>query len=161
MALQLAQLNVARLVAPLDDPQIADFVGALDRINALAEASPGFVWRLQGDGGNATDIRVAGDPLTIVNLSVWESIDALFDFTYRTGHSKVLARRRDWFEPAAAAHLVLWWVPSGHRPDLAEALDRLERLRGDGPTALAFTFKRRFMPATARQAGPGGAEQRA
>jgi hypothetical protein len=112
---QLAQLNVGRLRAPLDDPSIADFVAALDRVNALAEASPGFVWRLQGAGGNATDIRVEEDPLLIVNMSVWDSLEALFDFTYRTGHNRILARRRDWFAERTEAHLVLWWVPEGHR----------------------------------------------
>lgn len=148
----LAQLNVARLLAPLDDPSIADFVGALDRINALAEASPGFVWRLQSDSGNATDIRVDRDPLLIVNLSTWESLEVLFEFTYRTGHSKILARRRDWFERMDDAHLVLWWVPAGHRPSLAEAMARLDRLRREGPTSQAFTFKHRFPPVLERPA---------
>jgi Domain of unknown function (DUF3291) len=142
----LAQFNIARLVAPLDDPRLADFVGALDRVNALAEASPGFVWRLQSDSGNATDIRVEQDPLLIVNLTVWETVEALFDFTYRTGHNKVMVRRREWFERMEAAHLVLWWTPAGHHPSLAEAMMRLERLRRDGPTAAAFTFKQRFAP---------------
>ncbi|MGD9742169.1 MAG: DUF3291 domain-containing protein [Dongiaceae bacterium] len=140
----LAQLNVGRLKAPLDDPQIADFVTALDPINALAEASPGFVWRLQGEGGSATDIRVAGDPLMIVNLTVWESVETLFDFTYCTGHSGILARRRDWFEALGRPHMVLWWLPAGSLPTLGEAMDRLERLLRDGPTEEAFTFKRRF-----------------
>lgn len=151
-AVHLAQLNVARLLAPLDDPSIADFVDALDRINALAEASPGFVWRLQSDSGNATDIRVDQDPLLIVNLSTWESLDSLFRFTYRTGHSKILARRCDWFERMDDAHLVLWWVPAGHRPSLAEAMARLDRLRREGPTSQAFTFKQRFPPVLERPA---------
>ncbi len=145
-AAHLAQLNVARVLAPLDDPSIADFVDALDRINALAETSPGFIWRLQSDSGNATDIRVEQDPLLIVNLTVWVSVEALFDFTYRTGHNRILARRRDWFERMEAAHLVLWWVPAGHRPNLDEAMARLARLRRDGPTPAAFTFKRHFPP---------------
>ncbi len=142
----LAQLNVARLLAPLNDPSISDFVGALDRINALAEASPGFVWRLQSDSGNATDIRVEQDPLLIVNLTVWESVEALSDFTYRTGHNRILARRRDWFERMGAAHLALWWVAAGYRPSLDEAMARLARLRRDGPSPAAFTFKQRFPP---------------
>lgn len=150
-AAHLAQLNVARLLAPLDDPSIADFVGALDRINALAEASPGFVWRMQSDSGNATDIRVDQDPLLIVNLSTWVSLEALFEFTYRTGHSKILARRRDWFERMDDAHLVLWWVPAGHRPSLAEAMAHLGRLRREGPTPHAFTFKQRFPPVLEQQ----------
>lgn len=140
----LTQLNVGRLKAPLDDPQIADFVAALDRVNALGEASPGFVWRLQGEGGSATDIRVANDPLLIVNLTVWESIETLFDFTYRTDHSQVLARRRDWFEKLGTPHMALWWIPVGILPTLAEAMDRLALLHRDGPTERAFTFKQRF-----------------
>lgn len=149
---QLAQLNVGRLLAPIDDPRTADFVAALDRINALAEASPGFVWRLQSDSGNATDIRVENDPMLIVNLSVWDSIETLFEFTYRTAHSSILSRRRDWFEKMEAAHLVLWWIPAGHLPGLAEALDRLERLRREGPTPEAFTFKRRSPPPVTAEA---------
>src|SRR5207244_11303476 len=116
----LAQLNVARAVAPLDSPTLAEFVAALDRINALAEASPGFVWRLIGDGGDATSVRVGDDPNLIVNLSVWQSAEALFEYTYRSGHVEVIRRRREWFEAAAAPYLVLWWIPAGHVPTIAE-----------------------------------------
>jgi len=143
-AWHLAQLNIARAIAPLDAPPLADFVAALDRVNALAEASDGFVWRLIGDGGDATSVRVDGDPDVIVNLTVWQSVEALFDFTYKSGHIEIMRRRREWFEAAAAPYLVLWWVPAGHVPTLDEALARLAHLRGHGPTAHAFTFKRRF-----------------
>src|SRR5258706_590158 len=127
MTHQLAQLNVARAVAPLDSPQLADFVAQLPTINALAEASPGFVWRLVGeDGQDATSLRPLGED-TIVNLSVWESVEALSAYVYRSRHLDVLRRRREWFVPAGGqAYLVLWWVPAGHRPDLTEAIARLE-----------------------------------
>ncbi len=140
----LAQLNIARALAPLDDPTLADFVAALDRINALAEASPGFVWRLQDESGNATEIRAFDDPQVIVNLSVWESVEALFDYVYKSGHAGVMARRRDWFEKSGGSHVVLWWVPAGHRPGVFEARERLARLEKEGPGPEAFTFGRRF-----------------
>jgi hypothetical protein len=139
----LAQLNLAQGLAPLDDPLLADFMAALDRVNALAEAGPGFVWRLQTDDGNATGIRACVDPRMIVNMSVWETVEALFDFTCRTAHAKVMGRRREWFEKLEVPHLVLWWVPVGHRPSLAEAMARLAQLDRDGPTPSAFTFKTR------------------
>ena len=139
----LAQLNVARAVAPLDSPTLAEFMGALDRINALAEVSPGFVWRLQAEGGNATAVRTSDDPQFIVNLSVWSSVEALFDFVYRTAHTQVMVRRREWFDPPAEAHMVLWWIPAGHVPTVEEALERLAHLRTQGPSPHAFTFKSR------------------
>src|SRR6187431_1239990 len=134
---QIAQLNVGRAVAPLDDPQLADFMAWLAGINALAERSPGFVWRLQGDNGNNTGLKVSEDPQFIVNLSVWESLDDLHAFTYRSDHKGVFARRYDWFERAAGPNMVVWWVPAGTRPDVAAALDRLRRLEERGPTAEA------------------------
>ena len=137
----LAQINVARALEPLDSPRLADFMASLDRINALADATPGFVWRLQSESGNATDIQAGDDPLLIVNLSVWETREALFDFVYKSGHAPVMARRRAWFEKPARASLALWWVPAGHRPSLEEALARLERLDAQGPGPEAFTFK--------------------
>jgi hypothetical protein len=142
----LAQLNIGRMVAPTDAPQVAEFMAALDPINALAEASPGFVWRLQTDAGNATDIHAFADPLLLLNLSVWESIEHLRTFTYTTAHTDVLRRRREWFERLAEAHLVLWWIPAGHVPTPQEAIERLERLRRDGPTPAAFTFRAPFEP---------------
>ena len=151
----LAQLNVARALAPLEDPLLADFMAALDDVNALAEGSPGFVWRLKAEDGNATSIRVNDDPRLIVNMSVWESVEALFDFAYRSDHTRIMTRRREWFEKPTGAYMVLWWVPSGHRPDLDEALLRLQRLDREGPTAQAFTFKARF-PAPPLQGAAAG-----
>ena len=142
----VAQLNVGRAVAPLDSSELAEFVAALDRINALAERSPGFVWRLQSDSGNATDIRVSDDPNFLVNMSVWSSLESLFDFVYRSAHTQVLVRRREWFERPTEAYQVLWWIPAGHIPTVQEALARLEELRRNGPTPRAFTFSRKFPP---------------
>jgi len=145
-AWHLAQLNIGRLRAPIDSPLVADFVNAIAAVNESAERSPGFVWRLQSDSGNATDIQLFDDPQMIVNLTVWESIEALHVFTYsRTGmHAPVLARRREWFEHTDQAYLVLWWVPAGHIPSTQEALARLEHLRAEGPSPHAFTFKQSF-----------------
>lgn len=142
----LAQLNVGRLVAPLDSGELADFVAQLDPINALADASPGFVWRLQTDDGNATSIRPTDDDLFLINMSVWSSLETLRAFVYTTAHVQVLRGRRAWFEQLATSHLVLWWVPVGHVPTVDEALDRLDRLRRDGPTRAAFTFRTPFEP---------------
>lgn len=122
------------------------FYSQLDEINALAAASAGFVWRLKSDSGNATDIQATDDPLLLVNMSVWESIDALFRFAYRSDHRRVFADRRQWFEKPDGPYQVLWWVAAGHEPSVEEALERLERLRADGPTADAFTFQERFDP---------------
>lgn len=141
----LAQLNIARLLAPLDDPRLADFVANLDRINALAESAPGFLWRLQDDSGSATAFRPFGEDV-IVNMSVWTGRQALFDYVYASDHALFLKRRKEWFAMPEEAHLVLWWVPAGHRPDLAEADARLAQLRQRGPTPDAFTFKRFFGP---------------
>ncbi len=154
---ELAQLNIGRLVAPVDAPAIAGFVALLEPINALAEASPGFRWRLVGDGGNATDVRVFDDDLVIVNLTVWASLEDLRAFAYDSRHVEVLRRRREWFERPAEAHLVLWWVPTGHRPSTTEAVERLELLRRLGPTPDAFTFRAPFDPPRPdrRAAGPG------
>ncbi len=140
----LAQLNVGRLLAPVDSPGIAGFVVQLEPINALADGHPGFVWRLQTDAGDATSIRPTEDDLFLINMSVWTSLEALRAFTYTTAHVQVLRDRRSWFERLASAHLVLWWVPAGHIPTVDEALDRLERLRRDGPTPAAFTFRSPF-----------------
>jgi hypothetical protein len=146
MRYQIAQLNVGRAVADLDSPRLADFMNWLDEINALAEASPGFVWRLQGDSGNNTDLKVSDDSMFIVNLSVWESIDDLHAFTYRSDHKAVFARRYEWFERAEGPNVVMWWQPAGSLPDIHDALGRLRRLAELGPTPEAFTFKQRFPP---------------
>jgi heme-degrading monooxygenase HmoA len=149
----LAQLNVGRLLAPVESPAGEGFRAQLEPVNALADTHPGFVWRLQTETGNATDIRPTDDDLFLINMSVWESIEALRAFTYTTAHVHVLKERRSWFEQHASAHLVLWWVPAGHIPTIEEAMDRLERLRRDGPTAAAFTFRTPFTPEADR---PGG-----
>jgi uncharacterized protein DUF3291 len=141
---EIAQLNVARAVAPLDSPALAPFMQLLDEINLLAERSPGFRWRLQGESGNATDLRVGDDPLVIVNLTAWATVDDLFAFTYRSDHRGVFARRFEWFERWAGPSTVLWWQPAGVAPDLEDAFRRLRLLAEWGPNPNAFTFKRRF-----------------
>jgi hypothetical protein len=138
----LAQINVARPLEPLDTPRLAEFVAKLDEINALADISPGFVWRLAGATGNATDIQ-APDPTTIVNMSVWTSPETLFEFVYKTAHTKVMVRRREWFDKIAV-YQVLWWIPAGHVPTVDEGLAKLALLEQQGPTPAGFTFKQRF-----------------
>ena len=147
-AFHLAQLNVGRAVAPFESPVMQDFMDRLDEINHLGDASPGFVWRLQGEGGTSTEIRVSDDPLYIVNLTLWESIDALYAFTYRSEHKTVFKRRFDWFERRAGPNVCLWWQPAGTVPTVVDAERRLQHLDDHGPTAEAFTFKQRFPPPT-------------
>ncbi len=150
----LAEINIGRLRAPVDDPMIADFVANLDRINALADASPGFVWRLTGDGNNATDIQPdPSDPLMALNMSVWESPQALGAFVYRSDHQPVMRRRVEWFEKLEL-YMALWWVPAGHRPTVAEGWGKIQTLRRLGPTPEAFTFKTIFPPPGADIAPP-------
>lgn len=141
---ELAQVNIARARGRMDSPLMADFVAALDRINALAERSPGFLWRLQDDSGNATSLRPLGDD-TLINMSVWKDVESLHAFVYRSDHVEVMRRRREWFEKMDL-FMVLWWVPPGHRPTMAEAIERLEILRERGPTPEAFTFRVSFPP---------------
>ena len=140
----LAQVNIGRLVAPEGDPRVQPFFDALDRVNALAEESPGFVWRLTGEGNNATDLRPTPDPLLAVNMSVWTDADALFAFVYRSAHTPVMARRRDYFERFDGAFQAMWWIPAGEIPTVADAFARLWMLDRYGPTPYAFTFKTRF-----------------
>jgi hypothetical protein len=141
----VAQLNVALPREPLESELLSEFVAALGPVNATADGSPGFVWRLQGDGGDATSIRVLDDERLIVNMSVWETIEDLTAFVYRSGHVAVMRRRREWFE-RIAFHMVLWWVPEGHLPAVAEGMERLAHLRAHGPSPQAFTFRARFAP---------------
>jgi len=141
---QLAQINIGRTVAPLDDPSMSDFMAALDPVNRAADDSPGFVWRLQDGSGHATYIRVFDDPRMIINLSIWESIEALRNFTYRSDHTTVLARRKQCFEALDRPHVALWWTPAGSRPTAAEGLARLDHLMRNGPDAFAFTFAKTF-----------------
>lgn len=141
----LAQVNIGRLREPLDSPALAGFMAALGPVNALADAAPGFVWRLQTEEGNATAIRAfPGDDLMILNMSVWESIEALGEFVYRSAHTPFLRRRGEWFERLGEVYLVLWWIPAGTLPAIDEALRRLDVLRRFGPTPEAFTFRRPF-----------------
>lgn len=151
----LAQLNVGLARGATDSPVMADFIAGIGPVNGLADAEPGFVWRLQDGGGpGATALRPRG-PDFMVNMSVWESLEALRDFVYRNGpHLDFMRRRREWFHRIAQEHLVLWWVPAGHIPDLNEGLSRLDLLRGNGPSPLAFTFREPFSaPAQAAAIG--------
>ena len=139
----LAQINVGTLLQPIDHPQIKDFKDNLDRINALAEAQAGFVWRLVGDGNDATDLRPFEDPDLLVNMSVWSGLDALAAFVYRSDHRDIMRRRREWFAPAET-FMALWWVPAGHVPTTAEGWAALKTLEQRGPTPAAFTFRQPF-----------------
>ncbi len=157
--MHLAELNVGRLRAPTDSPVVAEFMDALDEINALADVAPGFVWRLvDEDANDATSIQLdTADPLFIVNLSTWRSVADLRAYVYGSLHKAYLARRREWFEAMGEAVLVLWWVADGHRPTPEEALERLQHLKDHGPTAHAFTFR---APFPAPDAAPASAELR-
>ncbi len=155
----LAQVNVGRLLAPMDSPLIADFAAAIDPVNALADAAPGFVWRLQTEDGNATAVRgfeqdAEGAPGgIIINMSVWESVEALTAFVYSDEHRAVLRRRREWFSRMTDAYVALWWIPCGHIPTVGEAEDRVRHLRAHGPTPHTFTLKKYFPPPGSAEAG--------
>jgi hypothetical protein len=149
----LAQVNIGRVRAPLDDPIMEGFRTQLDPINALADRSPGFVWRLQTDAGNAMDIRPFDDERMAINMSVWASLEALQQFVYKSAHVGTLRDRQQWFEPIDGPILALWWVPAGHIPTLDEAKARLDHLKAFGPTAHAFTFRKPF-PAPDAQSDP-------
>lgn len=151
---ELAEVNIARLRVPLDDPALADFVAALEPVNADADAASGFRWRLQTEDGDAMAIRafewdVAGSSGVIVNMSVWESVDTLAAFAYSGRHREVLRGRRRWFEAMTEAYLALWWVPAGVRPTTEDAEERVRHLRRHGPTPRAFTLRDHFPPAGA------------
>lgn len=140
----LAQINIARFRLPPDDPANADFMNALDAVNAAAEAQDGFIWRLTGAGDNAVDIDAFDDPHVIINMSVWRDMDALAAFVYRLGaHRDVMRRRAEWFEPLAVS-MALWWTPIGHQPTVEEGKARLAQLAQNGPSPGAFTFKTPF-----------------
>lgn len=148
MSWELAQLNIATMLAPLDSPILADFVAALDRINALADESPGFVWRLKSDTDDAVIAEELFGAEVIVNMSVWRSVDELHSYIYGGGHAQIMSRRKEWFSRMKDTYTVLWWVPEGHRPSPAEAKLKLELLGSKGASEEAFTFKNRFpMPA--------------
>jgi len=142
----IAQYNIARMRAPLDDPLMRGFVARLDELNHLGDRTPGFVWRFQTEDGHSTSVRPYEDEMIIINMSVWDSIDALHAFAYRSDHGPVYAARKRWFEPMEPPALVLWWVPAGYEPDAAEGKARLELLRRRGPSPSAFTMKERFDP---------------
>lgn len=142
----LAQINIGRIKAPFDDPSMSGFVSRLDEINALADRSPGFVWRLQTEAGNATELRPFGDDRIAINMSVWESLEHLRSYVYGSAHAEVLRQRRDWFEKFDRVFLALWWIPAGHIPSIDEAKARLSSLEQNGPTPFAFTFKTTFPP---------------
>ena len=148
----LAQVNIGRLVAPLESPRLADFVAGLDPVNAVADGAPGFVWRLQTEDGNATALRAfeadaeGSDGGILINMSVWESVEALAAFVCGDEHLAVLRRRREWFERMRDAYTALWWIPRGHIPTIREAEDRVQHLRAHGPTPYAFTLREHFPP---------------
>lgn len=144
MDYHIAQINIGRILGEMDGPIMAEFKDNLDRINALAEASPGFVWRLKGDGNDATSIHVYEDAYMLINMSVWENIDALFNYVYTSAHTPYVSRRREWFEKLTIPMMALWWIPIGHIPTPHEGKARLEYLEQHGATPHAFTFKRRF-----------------
>ena len=149
MSYDLAQVNIARLAYDLDSPELTDFVTALDPVNAAADVAPGFVWRLQTEDGNATSVAAfaadTGDGVRVItNMSTWRDVENLAAFVYGSMHAVVMRRRREWFLPIQEAYMACWWVPSGHRPTIAEAEDRVALLRAYGPTPTSFTIKRHF-----------------
>jgi len=145
-AFELAQLNIGIIRAPMDSPIMAGFATNLERINAVADSSAGFLWRLQTEEGDATSIRPFDNPNLLVNMSVWRDVESLQEYVYSSAHMELMRRRREWFERMTEAFLVLWWVPKGHRPTVREAVERLERLRNNGATPEAFTFRQAFPP---------------
>jgi len=143
---QLAQVNIGRMRAPLEDRVMAGFVARLDEINALADNSPGFVWRLQTEAGNATYLRPYDDDRILFNFSIWETIEALRTYVYKTAHAELLRNRHEWFEKFSGAYLVLWWIPAGYVPSIEEAKERLAHLEAHGPSPFAFDFKNVLQP---------------
>ena len=144
MKYHLAQLNIGRILAPIDSEIMYGFTSRLDEINALAEASPGFIWRLKDETGDATSYRPFDDDMLLINMSVWENLDSLKDFTYKSMHVEVMKHRKLWFEHLKTPYIALWWVAEGHYPDLMEAKQRLEKLQLEGPSATVFDFRNPF-----------------
>lgn len=159
MRYHLAQVNIGRPRGPIDSAVMAEFVAALDPINALADGAPGFVWRLQTDDGNATSVPWPRDERVMVNMSVWTSLDALAGFVYRSAHAEVMRQRRKWFE-AMEVYMALWWIRAGHVPTVEEAAERVACLEQHGPTRFAFTFRRPFAAPDAMDAAAGSDEDR-
>jgi heme-degrading monooxygenase HmoA len=147
VTMHLAQVNIGRMKAPLDDPSMHGFVSRLAELNALADGSDGFVWRMQDEGGEGnTYLRPFDDERIIVNMSVWQSLEHLRAYTYGSAHAEVLRQRREWFEKFERAAVVLWWIPIGHVPTIGEAKERLAALDERGPTSFAFTYTASFPP---------------
>jgi hypothetical protein len=159
----VAQVNIGRIKAPLEDEVMSGFVTRLAEVNALADRSPGFVWRLQTLAGNATYVRPYDDDRILINMSVWETVEALKHYVYRTAHAELLGQRNDWFEKFAGTYAALWWVPIGHVPSVDEAKKRLAYLDKHGPSQFAFTLKTGFSTRhrLAARFGPAGRPQRA
>jgi hypothetical protein len=143
---QLAQVNIGRARAATTDPIMQGFMSQLEDINALAERTPGFIWRLQTEDGDATAVRPYADERIMINLSVWADLQSLRTYVFQSAHAAVMRRRREWFERFQGIYLALWWVPSGHRPTPVEAVGRLAHLEAHGPTPFAFSFKQPFDP---------------
>jgi len=142
----IAQVNIARAKAEMDDEVMSEFVSRLDEINALADNSPGFIWRLKDDEGNFTSIRVFDDALLLVNMSVWQDIESLRNFVYKSSHVELIGNREAWFNKLDSAHQALWWIPQGTVPSVEDAKERLDHIRQHGSTETAFTFGRPFDP---------------
>jgi hypothetical protein len=145
-AYELVQLNIGVILGPMTSPVMAEFAANLDRINSLADRAPGFVWRLQTESGDATAIRAFEKENMLVNMSIWRDIESLHHYVYSSAHVEIMRRRRQWFERMREAYLVLWWVPQGRRPTVAQAIAKLELLRAAGPGPEAFTFRHAFPP---------------
>lgn len=144
MEFHVAQVNIAKMLAPIESPVMAGFVANLDIINALAEKSEGFAWRLKEENNNATAVKIFDDDFLIINMSVWENTESLFQFTYQSNHAGIFKRRKEWFSKLAEMHMALWYIPKGHLPTVAEAIERLTYLRSHGETPFSFSFKKRF-----------------
>lgn len=140
----LAQINIAKLLEPIDSPLLEDFVRDLDRVNEIAEKSKGFVWRLKEDNGNATNINPFDDSSLIINISVWESIEDLKSFVYYSGHIEVFIKRAKWFEKMKTPHMALWWIKAGENPTAEDAKNKLLELESNGDTEASFSFKKIF-----------------
>jgi hypothetical protein len=156
MNFELAQVNVSRLLAPLDSELLAPFVAALDAVNSEGDRAPGFVWRLQTESGNATDVEgfgwdAAGCHGVIINLTTWTNVQALSDFIFGGSHLAIMRRRREWFHPVVEATTAIWWIPAGTRPTVGEAEGRIRRLRERGPSEHAFTLRRHYPSPDAAQ----------
>jgi hypothetical protein len=144
MEYYLAQVNIGRILGPIDSPVMADFVANLNPINELAEKSNGFIWRLKDDTNNATSIKIYDDDFIIVNMSVWKNIETLFEYVYKSNHVEFFKRRKEWFEKMPQMHMALWYVPIDKHPTVEEAVERIDYLRAHGETPYAFSFKKKF-----------------